>query len=75
MNNKVKQLVEDKLGLGENDYELGSSFREDLGCDSLDMMEIAMNVEREFNIALPDEDVDKIITVQDLMNYVDSRIK
>lgn len=75
MNNKVKHLIEEKLGLNEGDYELTSSFREDLSCDSLDMMEIAMSVEREFNIVLPDDDVDKIITVQDLMDYVDNRIK
>jgi acyl carrier protein len=58
----------------ESDYELNSDFREDLGCDSLDMMDLTMTIEKEFNIMIPDDDVYSINTVQQLMDYVDKRI-
>jgi len=74
MNKEVKQIIEDKLGLMESDYELDSDFREDLGCDSLDMMDLTMTIEKEFNIMIPDDDVYSINTVQQLMDYVDKRI-
>jgi len=75
MNKKVKQIIEDKLGLKESDYELRSDFRMDLECDSLDMMELIMTIEKEFNIMIPDDDAYNINTVQQLMDYVDKRIK
>lgn len=74
MNKEVKKIIEDKLGLRESDYELRSDFRKDLGCDSLDMMDIIMTIEKEFGIMIPDDDAYAINTVQQLMDYVDKRI-
>ena len=75
MNKEVKRIIEDKLGLRESDYELRSDFRMDLGCDSLDMLDLIMEIEKEFNIMIPDDDAYSINTVQQLMDYVDKRIK
>lgn len=75
MNKEVKRIIEDKLGLRESDYELRSDFRRDLGCDSLDMLDLIMTIEKEFNIMIPDDDAGTVNTVQELMDYVDKRIK
>ena len=71
---KIKKLIEDKFGINSKDYTDESSFKEDLGCDSLDIIDLIMDVEREFNIAIPDSDIDQISTVKGLINYVEGRL-
>lgn len=75
MEKKIKQLIEDKLGISPGDYKNDEKFVDDLGCDSLDMVDLIMECEREFNISIPDDDVYRIITVQDLIDYVTERCK
>lgn len=65
-NKQVEQIVKDKLGLRESDFDETSRFRDDLGADSLDLVEIIMECEREFNVSIPDSVADQIVTVGDL---------
>jgi acyl carrier protein len=71
---KIKELIENKLGINSRHYSENSNFREDLGCDSLDLIDLIMEVEREFNIAIPDSDIDQVSTVKGLINYVKERV-
>jgi len=76
MEQKVKQIIEDKLGLSSNNYTPESKFKEDLGCDSLDMIDLVMECEREFNVVIPDDvAANDINTVQDLINYIKEHSK
>ena len=75
MEEKIKQLIEDKLGISPGDYRNDEKFIDDLGCDSLDMVDLIMECEKEFNISIPDDDVYRILTVQDLIDYVTERCK
>jgi acyl carrier protein len=72
---EIKKLIENKLGISPKNYTDESNFREDLGCDSLDFIDLIMEVEREFNIAIPDSDIDQVSTVKGLINYVEGRLK
>lgn len=72
---KIKELIEHKLGINSKHYSDESDFRKDLGCDSLDLIDLIMEVEREFNIAIPDSDIDQVSTVKGLINYVKGRLK
>lgn len=75
MEKEVKRIIEDKLGISPNDYRNEERFIDDLGCDSLDMVDLIMECEKEFNISIPDDDVGKVLTVQDLIDYVRERCK
>jgi len=75
MEQKVKNIILDKLGISESDYNLTSDFKEDWGCDSLDIMELVMECEKEFNIIIPDDAAEHIKTVQDLLNYIKEHTK
>jgi len=70
MEQKVKEIIIDKLGLNEKNYSEDSSFREDWGCDSLDLVEVIMECEREFNVSITDEAVGKMQTPKDLIKYI-----
>ena len=72
---KIKKLIENKFGINSKHYSENSNFREDLGCDSLDFIDLIMEIEREFNIAIPDSDIDQVSTVKGLINYVKERTK
>ena len=72
---KVKDIIMDKTGLDDEDVKLESEFREDLGTDSLDEVELIMEFEREFDISIPDEDAEKVITVNDAVQYLSKVIK
>ena len=72
---KIKKLIENKFGINPRDYTDNSDFREDLGCDSLDLIDLVMEVEREFNIAIPDIDIDQVTTIGGLINYVKGHSK
>ncbi|MFT6835129.1 MAG: acyl carrier protein [Francisellaceae bacterium] len=69
---KVKQIVVEQLGVKEEDVKPESSFIDDLGADSLDTVELVMALEEEFEIEIPDEEAEKIKTVQDIITYVSS---
>ncbi|MDT8901242.1 acyl carrier protein [Anaeroselena agilis] len=68
---KVKEIVVEQLGVDEADVSLDSTFIDDLGADSLDIVELIMAFEEEFNIEIPDEAAEKIKTVRDAVEYID----
>lgn len=70
---KVKAVVVDQLGVEEASVTMESSFIDDLGADSLDIVELIMGLETEFDIEIPDEDAEKISTVGDAVNYIKER--
>lgn len=70
---KVKKVVADKLGVEESTIKNEASFIEDLGADSLDTVELVMALEEEFGCEIPDEDAEKITTVQKAIDYIQSR--
>lgn len=71
----VKAIIVDKLGVDENEVTNEASFTNDLGADSLDTVELIMEFEKEFNIAIPDDQAEKIATVGDAVNYVTENAK
>lgn len=70
MEKKIKGIIENKLGINPSDYKDESSFMMDLGCDSLDLIDILIEVEKEFNILIPDSAINQVSTVGGLINYV-----
>jgi acyl carrier protein len=73
--NKVKSIIVDKLGVDEKEVTPAASFTNDLGADSLDTVELIMEFEKEFNIAIPDEQAEKIGTVGDAVAYIEANAK
>ncbi len=67
---RVKKIVADQLGVAEAEIKTASSFVDDLGADSLDTVELVMALEEEFGTEIPDEDAEKITTVQQAIDYV-----
>jgi len=67
---KVKAIIVDKLGVEESDITFAASFADDLGADSLDTVELIMEFEKDFDVQIPDEDAEKIITVGDAITYL-----
>lgn len=72
---RVKKIVAEQLGVNEIDIKTESSFVNDLGADSLDTVELVMALEEEFETEIPDEEAEKITTVQQAINYVQSHVK
>jgi acyl carrier protein len=72
---KVKQIIVEQLGVDDAEVTAGASFQDDLGADSLDIVELVMAFEETFEIEIPDEDAEKIKTVQDAVNYVQAHAK
>ena len=72
---RVKQIVVEQLGVKEEEVSGESSFVDDLGADSLDTVELVMALEEEFNCEIPDEDAEKITTVQQAMDYINAHDK
>ena len=68
----IKKLVAENLGVDEADITEESSFKEDLGADSLDLFELAMALEDEFGIEIPTEDLEQIATVGDVVEYINA---
>ena len=66
---RVKELIADSLGV-ESEIELSASFIDDLGADSLDIVELVMLIEKDFDLEIPDEDAERISTVQDAIDYI-----
>ena len=67
---RVKEIIVNKLGVSEEEVKEDASFVEDLGADSLDIVELIMDMEEEFNIEIPDEDAEQIRTVGEAINYI-----
>ena len=72
---KVKEIIADKLGVDEADVKPEASFTNDLGADSLDTVELIMEVEKSFNITIPDDQAEKITTVGDAIAYIEENKK
>ena len=70
---KVKSIIVDQLGVNETEVTGSASFIDDLGADSLDIIELVMAFEEAFGVEIPDEDAEKIKTVADAVQYVESR--
>ncbi|MBP7254274.1 MAG: acyl carrier protein [Negativicutes bacterium] len=68
---KVKEIVVEQLGVDADDVNIDSTFIDDLGADSLDIVELIMAFEEEFNVEIPDEIAEKIKTVKDTVDYID----
>ena len=71
---RVKKIIAEQLGLEEEDITPESSFVDDLGADSLDTVELVMAFEEEFGIEIPDEDAEKILTVQNAIDYIKEKV-
>ncbi|HHU70328.1 MAG TPA: acyl carrier protein [Thermoanaerobacterales bacterium] len=71
---KVKQIVADQLGIDEDEVLPEASFIDDLGADSLDVVELIMAFEEEFDLEIPDEDAEKIVFVKDVVEYLKNNI-
>ena len=71
---KVKNLISQNIGVGTEEIAADSSFIDDLGADSLDIVELVMNFEDAFGIEIPDEDAEKISTVQDAVDYISDHL-
>ena len=72
---KVKEIVSEQLGRDANEVTDGASFIDDLGADSLDIVELVMAMEDEFGIEIPDEEAEKIKTVKDVIEYIKANSK
>ncbi|MFZ1290797.1 MAG: acyl carrier protein [Melioribacteraceae bacterium] len=71
---KVKEIIMDKLGVEDSQITPAASFTNDLGADSLDIVELVMGFESEFDISIPDEDAEKITTVGDATKYLTEKV-
>lgn len=72
---RVKAIIVDKLGVDETEVTPEATFTNDLGADSLDTVELIMELEKEFNITIPDDQAEKITTVGDAISYVEANAK
>ena len=72
---KVKKIIAEQLGVDEEDITPDASFTDDLGADSLNLVELVMAFEDGFDIEIPDEDAENIKTVADAVNYIQSKIE
>jgi acyl carrier protein len=70
---RVKKVVVNQLEVSEDEVTLTASFVDDLGADSLDVVELVMGLEEEFDVEIPDEDAEKIATVGDAVTYIDQK--
>lgn len=70
---KIKSIIVDKLGVDESEVVAEASFTNDLGADSLDTVELIMEFEKEFDMSIPDEDAENIATVGDAIKYISEK--
>lgn len=69
---RLKKIVAEQLGVEESKIVPSSRFTDDLNADSLDLVEMIMSLEEEFGVEIPDEDAEKIVSVQDAIDYIDT---
>lgn len=72
---KIKEILTDQLGLEEDDITMDANFIDDLNADSLDIVELVMALEQEFDMQIPDEDAERISTVGDAVSYIRSNLE
>lgn len=72
---KIKRVIREQLGIREEDIALDNRLIDDLDADSLDLVELVMALEEEFEINITDEEAEKFVTVQDVADFVDNRFK
>ncbi len=72
---KVKAIIVDKLGVDESEVTTEASFTNDLGADSLDTVELIMEFEKEFDLAIPDDEAEKISTVGEAVSHIEAAVK
>lgn len=70
---KVKEIIASELGVEEDKITLGSTFKDDLGADSLDLFQMVMSIEDEYGIEIPTEDLEKMSTVGDIVKYLEDK--
>lgn len=75
LNPKIKDIIVEQLGVDPDKVKLEASFIDDLGADSLDIVELVMAMEEEFDLEIPDEDAEKLKTVQNVSDYITSKGK
>lgn len=71
---KLKQMIAETFGVKPEDIKDESSFKDDLGADSLDLVELTMSIEEAFNIEIPDEDAEQLDTVDKVISYIESKV-
>lgn len=67
---KMKEIIAEQLNVDESEIELETSFKDDLGADSLDLFELVMSLEEEYDVEIPSEDLGELNTVEDVINYL-----
>ena len=72
---KVKGIIVEQLGVADTSVTLDASFIDDLGADSLDIVELVMALEEEFDIEIPDADAEKVVTVGDVVDYIKENVQ
>jgi len=70
---KIKEIIAGQLNVEESEIKVESKFKEDLGADSLDLFELVMALEDEYSVEIPAEDLEKLLTVQDVMKYLSDK--
>jgi acyl carrier protein len=75
LEDRVSAIVVEQLGVSKEELAPGASFIDDLGADSLDIVELVMAMEEEFDIEIPDDDAEKIQTIKDVISYVKGKIE
>jgi acyl carrier protein len=75
MESRLKKIVAEQLGVDESKIVPEARFTEDLNADSLDLVEMIMELEEAFGVEIPDEDAEKIMTVQDALNYIEQKLQ
>ena len=75
LEDRVSAIVVEQLGVSKEELAPGASFIDDLGADSLDIVELVMAMEEEFDIEIPDDDAEKIQTIEDVITYVKAKIE
>ena len=73
MFDKVKAIFEEQLGVSQDEMQLDTNFKDDLGVDSLDIYEIVMKMEDEFDVEIPAEELEDVATFEDVLNYLKSK--
>ncbi len=68
---KLKTIIVDQLGVNEENVTMEATFVDDLAADSLDIVELIMNIEEEFDLEIPDNDTEKIVTIGDVVKYIE----
>ncbi len=72
---KIKEIIVEQLGVAENTVTMEASFIDDLGADSLDIVELIMALEEEFDLEIPDADAEKIVSVSDVVDYIKENVQ